>query len=59
MRRLGEEEASLHEVQAEMVAMLRCNSAFWPQRNTTGQIGAEIALPSGNTVLVVGIGIPE
>jgi len=32
--------------------MLQCNPAFWPQRNTTGQIGAETALPSGNTVLV-------
>lgn len=38
--------------------MLQCNPAFWPQRNTTGQIGAETALPSGNTVLV-GVDIPE
>lgn len=30
--------------------MLQCNPAFWPQRNTTGQIGAERALPFGNTV---------
>lgn len=58
MRRLEKEEASLCEVQAGRVAMLQCNPAFWPQRNTTGQIGAENALPSGNTVRV-GIGIPE
>jgi hypothetical protein len=38
--------------------MLQCNPAFWPQRNTTGQIGAETALPSRNTVLV-GVDIPE
>lgn len=58
MRRSQGEEASLCEAQAEKAAMLQCNPAFWPQRNTTGQIGAGIALPSGNTVLV-GIGIPE
>ena len=38
--------------------MLQCNPGFWPQRNTTGQIGAETALPSANTVLLR-IGIPE
>jgi hypothetical protein len=58
MRRSQGEEASLCEVQAEKAAMLQCNPAFWPQRNTTGQIGAETALPSGNTVLV-GVDIPE
>jgi hypothetical protein len=58
MRGFERAEASLREVQAGRVAMLQCNPAFWPQRNTTGQIGAETALASGNTVLV-GIGIPE
>jgi hypothetical protein len=58
MRRSDGEGASLCEAQAEKAAMLQCNPAFLPQRNTTGQIGAETALPSGNTVLV-GVDIPE
>jgi hypothetical protein len=50
-RRSQIQEAGLREAQAERAAMLQCNPAFWPQRNTTGHIGAENALPSGNTVL--------